>query len=91
MHSAHSDHIGFAKTVKKDQINNGAMDNATGTSVLMETARLFSQLEERPQRSILFVAITGEEEGLLSSDYYTKILLYPWVQWWLMLILICPY
>lgn len=72
VYSAHSDHIGFAKTVKKDKINNGAMDNATGTSVLMETARLFSQLDERPKRSILFVAVTGEEKGLLGSDYYAQ-------------------
>jgi hypothetical protein len=72
VYSAHSDHIGFAKTVKKDKINNGAMDNATGTSVLMETARLFSQLETRPKRSILFVAVTGEEKGLLGSDYYAR-------------------
>ena len=72
VYSAHSDHIGFAKTVKKDKINNGAMDNATGTSVLMETARLFSQLDERPKRSIVFVAVTGEEKGLLGSDYYAQ-------------------
>ena len=72
VYSAHSDHIGFAKTVKKDKINNGAMDNATGTSVLMETARLFSQLDERPKRSILFLAVTGEEKGLLGSDYYAQ-------------------
>lgn len=69
---AHSDHIGFATTVKKDKINNGAMDNATGTSVLMETARLFSQLDKRPKRSILFVAVTGEEKGLLGSDYFAQ-------------------
>jgi Zn-dependent M28 family amino/carboxypeptidase len=72
VYSAHSDHIGFAKTVKKDKINNGAMDNATGTSVLMETARLFSQLDVRPKRSILFLAVTGEEKGLLGSDYYAQ-------------------
>ena len=72
VYSAHSDHIGFAKTVKKDKINNGAMDNATGTSVLMETARLFSQLGKRPKRSIVFVAVTGEEKGLLGSDYYAQ-------------------
>jgi Zn-dependent M28 family amino/carboxypeptidase len=72
VYSAHSDHIGFAKTVKKDKINNGAMDNASGTSVMLETARLFSQLDERPKRSILFVAVTGEEKGLLGSDYYAQ-------------------
>lgn len=72
VYSAHSDHIGFAKTVAKDKINNGAMDNATGTSVLLETARLFSQLKTRPKRSILFVAVTGEEKGLLGSDYFAQ-------------------
>jgi Zn-dependent M28 family amino/carboxypeptidase len=72
VYSAHSDHIGFAKTVKKDKINNGAMDNASGTAVLLETARLFSELDERPKRSILFVAVTGEEKGLLGSDYFAK-------------------
>jgi Zn-dependent M28 family amino/carboxypeptidase len=72
VYSAHSDHIGFAKTVMKDKINNGAMDNASGTSVLMETARLFSLLKKRPKRSILFLAVTGEEKGLLGSDYYAQ-------------------
>ncbi|MGS2719521.1 M28 family metallopeptidase [Paraglaciecola aestuariivivens] len=72
VYSAHSDHIGFAKTVKQDKINNGAMDNATGTSILLETARLFSQLDTRPKRSILFVAVTGEEKGLLGSDYFAQ-------------------
>lgn len=72
VYSAHSDHIGFAKTVKKDKINNGAMDNATGTAVLLETARLFSNLKTKPKRSILFVAVTGEERGLLGSDYFAK-------------------
>ena len=70
--SAHSDHIGIAKTVKKDKINNGAMDNASGTAVMLETARMFSQLPEKPKRSILFVAVTGEEKGLLGSDYYAQ-------------------
>jgi Zn-dependent M28 family amino/carboxypeptidase len=72
VYSAHSDHIGFAKTVKKDKINNGAMDNASGTSVLLETARMFSQLDVSPKRSIVFVAVTGEEKGLLGSDYYAQ-------------------
>ncbi|MFT4940579.1 MAG: Zn-dependent M28 family amino/carboxypeptidase [Paraglaciecola sp.] len=70
--SAHSDHIGLAKTVKKDKINNGAMDNASGTAVLIETARMFSQMQQAPKRSILFVAVTGEEKGLLGSDYYAQ-------------------
>lgn len=72
VYSAHSDHIGFSKTVKKDKINNGAMDNASGTSVLMETARMFSELSIKPKRSILFIAVSGEEKGLLGSDYYAQ-------------------
>lgn len=70
VYSAHSDHIGFAKTVKKDNINNGAMDNASGTAVMLETARLFSEMEHKPKRSILFVSVTGEEKGLLGADYF---------------------
>ncbi|BDX04525.1 M28 family metallopeptidase [Planctobacterium marinum] len=69
--SAHHDHIGIAKTVEKDKINNGALDNASGTSVLLETARLLAQAPA-PKRSILFVAVTGEEKGLLGSDYYAQ-------------------
>ena len=72
VYSAHSDHIGFAKTVKKDKINNGAMDNASGTSVMLETARLFSELPVKPKRSIIFVAVTGEEKGLLGSKYFAQ-------------------
>lgn len=70
--SAHSDHIGFAKTVKKDNINNGAMDNASGTAVMLETARLFSEMSTKPKRSILFVSVTGEEKGLLGADYFAN-------------------
>ncbi|MCY7295771.1 M28 family metallopeptidase [Alteromonas sp. a30] len=69
--TAHSDHTGIAKSVKKDRINNGAMDNASGTAVLLETARVFSQMPA-PKRSILFVAVTAEEKGLLGSDYFAQ-------------------
>ncbi|MCV2886148.1 M28 family metallopeptidase [Aestuariibacter sp. AA17] len=72
LYSAHSDHIGIAKTVKKDRINNGAMDNASGTAIMLETARMFANQRQRPKRSVLFVAVTGEEKGLLGSDYYAQ-------------------
>ncbi|MFT6270464.1 MAG: Zn-dependent M28 family amino/carboxypeptidase [Alphaproteobacteria bacterium] len=72
VYSAHSDHLGISKSVEKDKINNGAMDNATGTAVLMETARMFSHLPVAPKRSILFVAVTGEEKGLLGADYFVR-------------------
>lgn len=69
--TAHSDHIGFSNDVRsKDKINNGLMDNAAGVSIMLETARLFAQQAERPKRSILFVAVTGEEKGLLGADYF---------------------
>lgn len=70
--TAHSDHIGVSKSVEKDRINNGAMDNASGTSIMMETARMFSQLPEAPRRSILFLAVTAEEKGLLGADYFAQ-------------------
>jgi Zn-dependent M28 family amino/carboxypeptidase len=69
--TAHSDHIGFSNDVRsKDKINNGLMDNAAGVAIMLETARLFAQQAERPKRSLLFVAVTGEEKGLLGADYF---------------------
>lgn len=68
--SAHLDHIGQVKEKSGDNIFNGAMDNASGIATLLETARLFSQSGARPKRSILLVALTGEEKGLLGSDYF---------------------
>ncbi|WP_323846046.1 M28 family metallopeptidase [Microbulbifer magnicolonia] len=67
--SAHLDHIG----VDEDgRINNGAQDNAAGIAVMLETARLFVQSGQAPRRSLLFVAVTAEEEGLLGSDYFAQ-------------------
>lgn len=69
--TAHLDHIGFAQDVtKKDRINNGAMDNASGVSVLLETARVLSK--SNPRRSVLFTVVTGEEKGLLGANYFTN-------------------
>ncbi|MEH8021372.1 M28 family metallopeptidase [Rheinheimera metallidurans] len=71
--TAHSDHIGLSNDLRSDdKINNGAMDNAAGVSILLETARLFAQLPEAPKRSILFVVVTGEEKGLLGADYFAN-------------------
>ena len=72
LYSAHSDHLGISKSVEKDRINNGAMDNAGGTAIMLETARMFANLPVKPKRSILFVAVTAEEKGLLGSDYYAQ-------------------
>jgi hypothetical protein len=70
--SAHYDHLGIGPAVEKDSIYNGALDNAMGVSVLLELAHAFSSLEVKPKRSIIFIATTGEEKGLLGSSYYTE-------------------
>jgi len=70
--TAHLDHLGIGDPVKGDSIYNGAADNASGTSALLEMARAFSELHPAPRRSLLFIAVTGEEEGLLGSDYYAQ-------------------
>lgn len=74
VYTAHLDHIGELHSdgheeESKDIINNGALDNASGVSVMLETARLFTQ-GEPPRRSIMFVAVTGEEKGLVGSEYF---------------------
>lgn len=68
--SAHLDHLGIGVPVNGDSIYNGAADNASGTAVMLELARVFSEMPTAPRRSLLFLAVTGEEEGLLGSDYY---------------------
>ncbi len=68
--TAHLDHVGTGVAVDGDSIYNGMYDNAMGTALLIETARAFAAMPEAPKRSILFIALTGEERGLVGSDYY---------------------
>lgn len=70
VHSAHLDHLGVGAAVKGDSIYNGAHDNASGVASVLEIARLYAQLKQRPKRSVLFVLQTGEELGLLGSAYF---------------------
>jgi len=71
--SAHLDHIGIsAQGEDEDSINNGALDNASGVAILLETARLFAEMPIKPKRSVLFVVVTGEEKGLLGSSYFAN-------------------
>jgi hypothetical protein len=71
LYTAHSDHIGMTKDLsQEDHINNGAMDNASGVSVMLETARMFKESGKQPKRSIMFLSITAEERGLLGADYF---------------------
>ena len=68
--TAHLDHVGTGVPVNGDTIYNGMYDNAMGTSLLIETAKAFAAMPQPPRRSILFIALTGEERGLVGSDYY---------------------
>lgn len=70
VYTAHVDHLGIGPELDGDSIYNGALDNASGCAVLLEVARAFAALLQRPKRSILFVFVTGEEAGLLGADYF---------------------
>ena len=69
MYSAHYDHLGIDPKLPGDNIYNGANDNASGCGILLELARAYASAAERPKRSILFVAVTAEEQGLRGSEY----------------------
>ncbi|MFC3443111.1 M28 family metallopeptidase [Sphingobium rhizovicinum] len=75
--SAHLDHIGVSPAkagdpADKDRINNGALDNGAGIATMLEVARAMAQSPDKPRRSIIFLASTGEEKGLLGADYYAR-------------------
>lgn len=69
VHTAHLDHVGIGKPVDGDSIYNGAHDNASGVSAMLEIAKLYSKLPSKPKRSVIFAAVTAEEMGLLGSKY----------------------
>ena len=77
VYSAHWDHLGVGKAVNGDTIYNGALDNASGVSGLLEVAKAFTRAQPQPKRSILFLMVTAEEQGLLGSQYYSVTPLYP--------------
>jgi len=77
IYTAHWDHFGFGPAVNGDKIYHGALDNASGTGALIEIARAYKQLKVPPRRSILFLSVTAEEQGLLGSQYYSEHPLYP--------------
>ena len=70
--SAHLDHTGICPEVKGDTICNGAMDNAMGIASMIEVAHGFKHLKAQPKRSILFLAVTAEEKGLVGADYFAQ-------------------
>lgn len=69
---AHVDHFGIGVPVEGDSIYNGAHDNASGTAIVLEIARAFTELATPPRRSVLFLIVTAEEWGLLGSDYFAE-------------------
>lgn len=77
IYSAHWDHLGIGEVVKGDSIYNGAVDNATGVAALLELASAFQQSAKKPERSIVFISFTGEEQGLIGSEFYAKHPVFP--------------
>lgn len=78
IYTAHWDHLGIGRPNKDgDSIYNGALDNASGTAGLLEMARAFKNMKTRPERTIVFLAVTAEEQGLLGSAYYAENPIFP--------------
>jgi Zn-dependent M28 family amino/carboxypeptidase len=70
VYTAHVDHLGRCPPIDGDAICHGSLDNASGVATLLEIARVYTNLKQPPRRSVLFVFVTGEEMGLLGSDYF---------------------
>jgi len=68
--TAHFDHLGIVQPVNGDSIDNGALDNASGVSMVLTLAKGFAELAQKPKRSLLFLLVGGEEAGTLGSEYY---------------------
>lgn len=78
LYTAHWDHFGIGKPdAKGDSIYNGAVDNASGVAAVLAVAKKFAVQKEKPKRSIVFLAVTAEEQGLLGSEYYATHPVYP--------------
>ena len=71
-YTAHLDHIGIGPAVNGDGIYNGALDNALGVAVMLEAAKELSGAATKPKRSLLFIALTGEEKGLLGAEWFAS-------------------
>jgi Zn-dependent M28 family amino/carboxypeptidase len=70
VYTAHVDHLGICPPIDGDNVCHGSLDNASGVATLLEIARAYASLKQPPRRSVLFVFVTGEEMGLLGSDYF---------------------
>lgn len=77
IYTAHWDHLGIGPSIDGDSIYNGAHDNATGTATLLEIARVFAENNAKSDRTVVFMAVTAEEQGLLGSKYYAENPIFP--------------
>jgi Zn-dependent M28 family amino/carboxypeptidase len=78
IYTGHWDHLGIGRPdATGDSIYNGALDNASGTAGLLELARAFKSLKKKPERTLIFMSVTAEEQGLLGSQYYAENPIYP--------------
>jgi len=77
IYTSHWDHYGIGPAIDGDTIYNGALDNATGIGGMIELGKAFAREPVKPKRSILFLAVTAEEQGLVGSDYYARNPIYP--------------
>lgn len=78
IYTAHWDHLGIGKADETgDSIYNGALDNASGTAGLIELARAFKSMDVKPERTIVFLSVTAEEQGLWGSAYYAQNPIFP--------------
>ena len=73
VYTAHVDHLGICPPIDGDNVCHGTIDNASGVSTVLEIARAYASLKQPPRRSVLFVFVTGEEMGLLGSDYFAHL------------------
>ena len=80
VYTAHWDHLGTQTDAAGTHIYHGAVDNASGSAALLEIARAYAQTKTPPRRTILFLSVTAEEQGLLGSEYYASHPLYPLAQ-----------
>ena len=77
LYMAHWDHLGTDPTIKGDGIYNGALDNASGSAALLQLAEAFGSLKKAPGRSVVFISVTAEEQGLLGSAHYAANPVFP--------------
>ena len=80
IYTAHWDHYGIGEPVGGDRVYNGALDNASGVGGILEVARAFTRVKPAPRRSVVFLFVTAEEQGLLGSDYYATNPIHPLVK-----------